>query len=134
MGQHPIQIRVNGKRRRLRVDPEESRLRVLRERLGLKGAKKGCGTGQCGACTVILDGQPVNACLVLAVQAHGCSVTTIEGLGSKERLHPLQEAFLDHGAVQCGFCTPGALMAAKVLLDSNPDPTREEGEEALSGV
>ncbi|HLB11641.1 MAG TPA: 2Fe-2S iron-sulfur cluster-binding protein, partial [Dehalococcoidia bacterium] len=103
MGQHPIQLRVNGKRRRLRVDPEESLLRVLRERLGLKGAKKGCGTGQCGACTVILDGQPVNACLVLAVQAHGCSVTTIEGLGSVDRLHPLQEAFLDHGAVQCGF-------------------------------
>lgn len=134
MGLRTIQLRVNGKRHRLRVEPEATPLQILRERLALTGTKNGCGTGQCGACTVIMDGQAVNACLVLAFQAHGRAITTIEGLGTRDRLHPLQEAFLDHGAVQCGFCTPGAILAAKARLDSNPKPTREEVQEALSGV
>ncbi len=130
---HSIELEVNGKKRRLRVDPDETLLQVLRERLRLTGAKNGCGTGQCGACTVLLNGQAVNACLVLAVQANNSSVTTIEALGSPETLHPLQQAFLDHGAVQCGFCTPGTILAAKALLDRNPVPSRGEIQDALAG-
>lgn len=128
-----IQLQVNGKRHRLRVQPDETLLHVLRTRLGLTGAKKGCGTGQCGACTVIMDGQAINSCIVLARQAQGSSILTIEGLGSRDRPHALQEAFLDYGAVQCGFCTPGAIMAAKAMLDRNPAPTREEIKDELSG-
>ncbi|MDO8690370.1 MAG: molybdopterin-dependent oxidoreductase, partial [Dehalococcoidia bacterium] len=130
---HDIDLIVNGRKRRLRVGPEETLLQVLRERLRLTGTKKGCGAGQCGACTVLLDGEPVNSCLMLAVRAGGHSVTTIEGLGSREKPHALQQAFLDHGAVQCGFCTPGAILSAKALLDRNPRPERDEIRDALSG-
>ena len=125
---------VNGKPVTLDVQPHETLLSVLRERLGLTGTKEGCGTGECGACTVILDGRTVNACLVLAADCSGADVLTVEGLAPDGgRLHPLQESFVQHGAVQCGFCTPGTLMSAKSLLDHNPNPDREEVKTALSG-
>ena len=115
------------------VDPSRTLLEVLREDLGLTGTKHGCDLGECGTCAVILDGQPVLSCLVLAVDADGGRVTTVEGLAQDGRLHPLQEAFADTGASQCGYCTPGFLVTAKALLDANPDATREEIAEALSG-
>jgi carbon-monoxide dehydrogenase small subunit len=108
-------------------------LRLLRERLGLTGTKEGCGIGECGACTVLLEGIPVNSCLVVAPKVEGKRVETVEGLGNRETLHPLQKSFIDHGAIQCGFCTPGILVSSKALLDKNSNPTREEIKEALSG-
>ncbi len=128
-----ITIKLNGQPRQFTVSGEETLLHVLRERAGLTGAKKGCDLGECGACTVILDGRAVNSCCVFAVQADGRSVETIEGLGSPEHPHPLQQAFIDAGAIQCGFCTPGMIMAAKALLDCNPRPSREEVRQAMSG-
>jgi len=101
--------------------------------LRLTGTKKGCGTGDCGSCTVIMDGKPVNSCLVLAVQANGRKITTIEGLESEEGLHPLQKAFTEKGAIQCGFCSPGMILSSKNLLDRNPRPTEEEIRRAISG-
>ncbi|MBC7347650.1 MAG: (2Fe-2S)-binding protein [Clostridia bacterium] len=124
---------VNGKPVDLFVPPNRRLLDVLRDDLGLTGTKEGCGEGECGACTVLLDGRPVNACLVLAGEASGHEITTIEGLSQNGRLHPLQEAFLEAGAVQCGFCTPGMILAAKALLDVNPDPDTEAIRTALSG-
>jgi len=106
---------------------------VLRDRLHLTGTKKGCGTGDCGACTVIMDGRPVTSYLVLAVAAEGKSIETVEGLAKGEQLHPLQQSFLDHGAVQCGYCTPGFLMMAKHLLDTNPHPTEAEVRAGIAG-
>ncbi len=108
-------------------------LDFLREDLGLKGTKRGCDSGQCGACTIIMDGKTMNACLVLAIQADGKEILTIEGLSSGGRIHPLQEAFVEEGAVQCGFCVPGMILSAKALLDENNDPSEEEIREALSG-
>lgn len=108
-------------------------LDFLREDLGLKGTKRGCDSGQCGACTIIMDGRTMNACLVLAIQADGKEILTIEGLSSKGRLHPLQEAFVEEGAVQCGFCVPGMILSAKALLDEKKDASEEEIREALSG-
>lgn len=108
-------------------------LDFLREDLGLKGTKRGCGSGQCGACTIIMDGKTMNACLVLAIQADGKEILTIEGLSSGGRLHPLQEAFVEEGAVQCGFCVPGMILSAKSLLDEKKDPSEDEIREALSG-
>jgi len=105
----------------------------LRDDLGLTGTKEGCGKGECGACTVLIDGKPVNSCLMFAYQANGSKVTTIEGLEENGELHPLQEAFVEEGAVQCGFCTPGMIMAAKAILDANPKPTREEIRQGISG-
>jgi len=105
----------------------------LREDLRMTGTKKGCGVGECGACTVIIDGRAVNSCMVLAATVDGSSVTTIEGVSRGEQLHRLQQSFIDHGAVQCGFCTPGMILSAKALLDSNPKPTEEEIKTALSG-
>lgn len=105
----------------------------LREKLGLTGVKEGCSEGECGACTVIMDGEVVNSCLVMAFQAEGSSILTIEGLGDEENIHPIQQAFIDVGAVQCGYCTPGMILAAKALLDKNPNPTEEEIREAISG-
>ena len=115
------------------MPPHWTLLKLLRERLGLTGTKEGCGIGECGACTVLLDGTPVNACLILAPKVNGKEILTIEGLGNRDRLHPLQRSFVDHGAVQCGFCTPGILMSSKALLEKNPSPTREEIKDAISG-
>ena len=129
----PIEIEVNGKKHLIRVSPETTLLNVLRDHLYLKGSKKGCNQGQCGACTVIMDGKAVNACLVLAPRVDGAHITTIEGLYSQGRLHPLQDAFVQEGAVQCGFCTPGMIMSAKALLDENENPDEKEIRLALSG-
>lgn len=128
-----IRFILNGKEIAVEVPPHWTLLRLLRERLELKGTKEGCGIGECGACTVLLDGMPVNSCLVLAPKVEGRRVETIEGIGNKESLHPLQKSFIEFGAVQCGFCTPGVLMSAKSLLERNPHPTREEIKEAISG-
>jgi carbon-monoxide dehydrogenase small subunit len=128
-----VRLVVNGERHKLRVGVNESLLQVLRERLGLTGTKEGCAAGDCGACTVIMDGRAVLACLVMAFQADGRAVTTVEGLAEDGKLHPLQEAFVEHGAVQCGYCTPGMLMSAKALLDAEPRPDREAIRAALAG-
>jgi aerobic-type carbon monoxide dehydrogenase small subunit (CoxS/CutS family) len=129
----PIEIEVNGRRHREAVSPGRTLLNFLREGLGLTGTKQGCDQGQCGACTVLLNGRPVNACLVLAVEADGKRVETIEGMAQDGTLHPLQEAFVEEGAVQCGFCTPGMILSAKALLDEKTSPTEEEIRVALSG-
>lgn len=128
-----IKLFVNEKLHQINVKPEERLLDVLRDCLGLTGAKEGCGEGECGACTVIMDGQVVNSCLVLAVQAEGHSITTIEGIGNRLSPHPVQKAFVEEGAVQCGFCTPGMVLAAKALLDENPHPDKETIATAMSG-
>jgi len=128
-----IALTVNGITYEVAVAPNKSLARVLREDLNLLGTKVGCDIGDCGACTVILDGRPVNSCLVLAVQAEGGDILTVEGLAEGDKLHPIQQAFVDHGAVQCGFCTSGMILAAKGLLDRNPNPKEEEIREALSG-
>ncbi|RKY95136.1 MAG: (2Fe-2S)-binding protein, partial [Candidatus Hydrothermota bacterium] len=116
-----------------RVPANRTLLDILREDLGLTGTKRGCDTGECGACTVLMNGRSVNSCLVLAGEVEGAEIITVEGLGGEEALHPLQEAFLEEDAVQCGFCIPGMLMSAKYLLDRNPDPSEEEIREAISG-
>ena len=128
-----IELRVNQIPYKITVRPSATLLDVLRQDLGLKGTKRGCDQGHCGACTVILDGKAVNACMVLAVQANGKKITTIEGLSSGDKLHPLQEAFVEEGAIQCGFCTPGMILSAKALLDETRKPSEEEIREALSG-
>ena len=128
-----IELKVNGTRYQVFVEPWQSLLHVLREEIGLTGAKSGCEAGDCGACTVIINGKAVSSCLMLALQAQGKEITTIEGLEGKEGLHPLQQAFVDYFAVQCGFCTPGMILSAKALLDKNPHPTEEEVRIALSG-
>jgi len=122
-GKVRIGVAVNGECRDLLCEPRQSLLEVLRDTLGLTGAKEGCNNGNCGACNVILDGRLVNSCLVLAVEAEGSAVTTIEGIGAPDRLHPLQEKFLEHAALQCGVCTPGFIVAAKALLDAEPEPS-----------
>ncbi len=124
---------VNGVERELAVAPERTLAEVLREELRLTGTKIGCGEGDCGACTVLLDGQPVNACLVLALQADGREVTTIEGLARGAELHPVQQAFVDTGAVQCGFCSPGMILSAKALLDREPRPDRDAIRAGIGG-
>ena len=128
-----IELHVNGRPYALEVKVNRTLLDVLRDDLGLTGTKEGCGAGDCGACTVLLDGKPVNSCLVLAVEAQGREVTTAEGLGEGERLDPLQEAFIHEGAVQCGFCSPGMLMTAKGLVAENPHPSEEEVRKAIAG-
>jgi carbon-monoxide dehydrogenase small subunit len=130
---YPISLKVNGILYDVRVNAETSLLSLLRDELDLTGTKDGCHEGECGACTVIMNGKPVNACLVLAVEANGSEILTVEGLSQGDELHPLQQAFVDCGAVQCGFCTPGMLMSAKALLDENPGPTPEEIRRALRG-
>ena len=128
-----IELTINGQPVEAVVEPNRTLLQFLREDLGLTGTKHGCGLGDCGACTVILDGQPVNSCLVLAMQANGKEVLTIEGLAENGKLHPIQQAFVDKGAIQCGFCTPGMILSAKALLDANPKPTEEDIRMAISG-
>jgi aerobic-type carbon monoxide dehydrogenase small subunit (CoxS/CutS family) len=124
-----LSFRVNGDPTQVAVRPEATLLDVLRNDLGLTGTKEGCGSGDCGTCTILLDGEPVNACLLLALEVEGRSIETIEGLVD----HPIQKAFIAHGAIQCGFCTPGAIMSAKALIDGNPRPTREEATSAMAG-
>jgi len=128
-----LRFKLNGKYVQVEVPTHWTLLRLLREKLGLTGTKEGCSIGECGACTVLLDGMPVNSCLVLAPKVEGRKVQTIEGLGTRDNLHPLQKSFVDHGAVQCGFCTPGILMSSKALLDMNPNLTREDIKDAISG-
>ena len=128
-----IVLHINGQDYPVKVEPDELLVDVLRGRLWLTGTKKGCGTGDCGACTVIMDGRPVTSCLVLAVAAEGKSIETIEGMASGEELHPLQQSFIDYGAVQCGYCTPGLLMMAKHLLEHNPTPSEDEIRAGIAG-
>ena len=128
-----IELSVNGKKYQLRVEPRRTLVEVLRENLGLMGTKKSCNEGECGACTLIMDGKAVTSCLVLALDAQGKEIITVEGLSEGETLHPIQESFLKHGGVQCGFCTPGMVMSAKSLLDDNPNPTLDETRRAISG-
>jgi len=130
---HPIRLTVNGEGYDFSVEPKKTLLDFLREDLEFTGTKRGCDNGECGACTVLLNGRPVNACLVLAVEADGQEVVTIEGLADGPRLHPLQQAFIDHGAVQCGYCSPGMILTAKALLDENPRPTEMEVKKAIAG-
>ena len=128
-----ISINVNDLPYEISVRPEETLREVLHDRLDLTSVKSGCDSGVCGACTVILDGKAVKSCMLLAVEVNGKSVLTLEGLSSGDQLHPLQQAFLENGAVQCGFCTPGMILTAKALLDENPNPTVEEIKEAMQG-
>ncbi len=130
---HQINLTVNGDPYTVAVQSHHTLLHVLREQLGLTGAKRGCENGECGACTVLLDGAPVNSCLVLAVEADGHTIETVEGLTQGGNLHPLQSAFIKHNAIQCGFCTPGMLMSAKALLDRTPHPDEEEIRQAIVG-
>jgi carbon-monoxide dehydrogenase small subunit len=129
-----IVLKVNGVKRELLVSPNELLLNVLRDRLGLTGAKYGCGIGECGSCTVLLDGEPVLSCLTLAIGLDGSDVVTVEGLAKPDgSLHPVQESFLENGAVQCGFCTPGMILMGKALLEENPQPTEKEIREYIRG-
>ena len=128
-----LKLKVNGEPYELTIKPNTLLVDLLRKELRLTGTKTSCQSGSCGACTVILDGKAVRSCSVLALQANGKEVTTIEGLIDGGKLHPVQQAFIDHFAVQCGYCTPGMIMSAKALLDSNPDPTEDEVKQALRG-
>lgn len=128
-----ITLDVNNEQYEVAVEPNQTLLDTLRYQLGLTGTKKGCEVGDCGACTVIMDGVAVNSCLVLAMQAEGRKITTIEGLETKEGMHPLQTAFVEKGAIQCGFCTSGMILSARILLDKNPEPTEKEIREGIAG-
>jgi len=128
-----IELKVNGESYETAVDPHRTLLEVLRENLGLTGAKEGCDLGACGACTVLIDGKAVLSCLTLAVDSQKKEITTIEGLAKEGKLHPLQQNFVNHGAIQCGFCTPGMILSAKAMLDKNPKPTEEEVKRGISG-
>jgi aerobic carbon-monoxide dehydrogenase small subunit len=128
-----LRLSVNGEAVSLQVPETRLLIELLREDLGLTGTKKACGSGDCGACTVLLDGKPVNSCLVLALEAEGKQVTTIEGLAPKGEIHPLQRAFIEGGAIQCGYCTPGMILTGKALLDKNPDPSETDVRRAIEG-
>ena len=128
-----IRLTVNGTLYEIDVQPWETLLEIIRDNLGLTGTKESCGIGECGACTVIMEGKTVNSCLVLAAEADGKQVTTIEGLAEGDKLHPVQQAFIDQGGLQCGFCTPGIILSTKAFLEKNPDPTPEEAAEAMGG-
>jgi carbon-monoxide dehydrogenase small subunit len=128
-----IVLNVNKINYNVAVEPQRTLVEVLRDTLGLTGTKKSCNEGECGACTVLMDGKPAASCLVLALDAQGKEITTIEGLSEGEKLHPLQEAFVKHAAIQCGFCTPGMVLSAKALLDENPNPTATEVRKGISG-
>lgn len=133
MAYQTITVKVNGATECLDVPANMTLLQMLREKLALTGTKNGCEAGECGACTVLLDGEPVNSCMVLAVEVDGCEVLTVEGLAPEGELSLIQQAFVEHNAVQCGFCTPGMLMSAHALLQRNPDPTEAEIKQALVG-
>lgn len=128
-----VNLRVNGRVHEVQVEPDAFLVDVLREQLGLTGTKYGCGMGECGACTVLADGQPIYSCLTLAVEAEEKEITTIEGLDHGGELHPVQRAFIEHGGIQCGFCTPGMILSAVALLSANPKPSEEDIRRALSG-
>ncbi|MDA8307154.1 MAG: (2Fe-2S)-binding protein [Deltaproteobacteria bacterium] len=128
-----ISLKINGMEYEMAVRPNRTLLEVLREDLMLTGTKEGCDDGSCGSCTVLLDGSPVRSCLLLAVEAENREVTTIEGLAEDEKLHPIQQAFVDHGAIQCGYCSPGMILTAKALLDENPEPSEQDILHAISG-
>jgi len=133
MSKLTIKLTINGKKRKVKTTPSTRLLDLIRDDLHLTGTKEGCGKGECGACTVIMNGKLVASCLVLAPQADGAVITTIEGIGNGKKLHPIQEAFIESGAVQCGFCTPGMILAAKKILEENPHPTEEEIKRGISG-
>ena len=133
MVKQSLELTVNGQLQTLEVEPQRTLLEVLRDDLGITGTKRGCDDASCGACTVLLNGKAVLSCNILALEANGKEVLTVEGLAKDGQIHPLQKAFIEHGAIQCGFCTPGMLMSAKELLDNNPKPTELEVREALSG-
>jgi carbon-monoxide dehydrogenase small subunit len=133
MTHHTITFTLNGTQEIREVRSNLTLLRFLREQLGVMGVKSGCDTGECGACTVLLNGEPVNACLVLAVEVDGGEVITVEGLSSDDQLDPLQQAFIEHNGIQCGFCTPGVLISARALLNRNPHPSKAEIKDALRG-
>ena len=128
-----IKLNVNGEMHTVEIEPTETLLHVLREKLSLTGTKEGCGEGDCGACTILVNGKSVNSCIYPAIQADGCDILTVEGVEKSEKLSAIQKAFVDHGAVQCGFCSPGMIMATAALLDENPSPTEEEIRRGLSG-
>jgi carbon-monoxide dehydrogenase small subunit len=133
MKKHVVSLTINNDLYDLLIEPRKTLLAVLRDTIGLTGTKEGCSTGDCGACTVIIDGKSVTSCLMLAVSANGKAITTIEGLSSDGSLHPLQQAFMDKGGYQCGFCTPGFIMASKAFLDENPNASEAEVRHALGG-
>jgi aerobic carbon-monoxide dehydrogenase small subunit len=133
MGKEIVTLRVNGREYEVILEPHMLLVDVLRDQLGLTGTKYACGAGDCGACTVLVDGLPSFSCLTLAVTVRGKSILTIEGVADGNRLAPLQQAFVDHGAVQCGYCTPGMILSAKALLDEDPEPSRDEIKKALGG-
>jgi len=128
-----LKLRVNGEDYILGIEPHRTLLEVIRKELGLTGAKEGCGGGECGVCTVLLDGKAVKSCIMLAMDARGKEIWTIEGLARGGELHPLQRSFIEHGAIQCGYCTPGMIMSAKALLDKKPNPEEREIREAIAG-
>ncbi len=128
-----VRLTINRETISLNVSPTKLLIDLIREDLGLTGTKKACGHGDCGACTVLMDGKPVNSCLVLAVEAQGKEITTIEGVGQNGELHPLQKAFIELGAIQCGYCTPGMILVGKALLDQNRDPSEEDIKKAVEG-
>lgn len=129
----PIKFTINGEQVSLEVAADETALQAIRGGLNLKGTKEGCGIGECGACTIVVDGKSMNACLMLAAQLQGREVLTVEGLAKNSELHPIQQAFMDHHAVQCGFCTPGLLMSSHALLEENPNPDRQEIRDGIAG-
>ncbi len=133
MQKFPFTYHINGRRYEAYIEPNRTLLEVVRDELRLTGAKEGCGTGDCGACSMIVNGKLVTSCLMLAPQADGAEITTIEGLATNGQLHPVQQAFIDKGAVQCGFCIPGMILAGKTLLDENPSPTEAEIRHAIAG-
>ena len=128
-----IQLTINEINYKVNIDVKMRLIDLLRDKLGLIGTKEGCGEGECGACTIIMDGESVNSCMVMAFQANGSNITTIEGLEKNGQLHPLQRAYMEEGSVQCGFCIPGMIMSTKALLDKSPSPTRDEIREGMSG-
>jgi carbon-monoxide dehydrogenase small subunit len=133
MSMHSVIVTVNGAKEYVDVSSNMTLLRMLREKLGLTGTKNGCSAGECGACTVLMNGEPVNSCMVLAVETDGSDIVTVEGLAQHGQLDPLQQAFIEDSSVQCGFCTPGMLMSSRALLNRNPDPSEKEIRESLAG-